>query len=265
LSAQLVKIITALLFALLLNFRLYSQSLVVDNFTIQSGLNSNRIYAINEDSKGYIWIGTDKGVLRYNGAEFVEIISNHTFKEQTEIYRIVEDSSGRIWFSGSNCKLFYFERNEVKKYEFNSLIEPFRNNARYIVDMLVKENGTLILTLKNHGTISIDTLGNVQTLSDNTEHYKFEEITSGQYFFNHSEQTKGGTESFMIQKATGETAQCSHKLKGLNQIRIDNNDRRPIFSAENMIIKYVEGEFKKFYFEGKILSFDELNSGDRFY
>lgn len=40
------------------------------NYNIYNGLPSNRIYDIITDKHGYLWIATEKGVVKYNGYEF---------------------------------------------------------------------------------------------------------------------------------------------------------------------------------------------------
>ena len=40
------------------------------NITIEDGLSQSTIKTIYQDSKGYIWIGTEDGINRYNGYEF---------------------------------------------------------------------------------------------------------------------------------------------------------------------------------------------------
>lgn len=40
------------------------------NITIEDGLSQSTIKTIYQDSKGYIWIGTEDGLNRYNGYEF---------------------------------------------------------------------------------------------------------------------------------------------------------------------------------------------------
>ena len=41
------------------------------NYTVEDGLPSNTIYAIEQDSLGYIWLGTNKGLSRFDGSEFI--------------------------------------------------------------------------------------------------------------------------------------------------------------------------------------------------
>ncbi len=40
------------------------------NITIEDGLSQSTVETIYQDSKGYIWFGTNDGLDRYNGYEF---------------------------------------------------------------------------------------------------------------------------------------------------------------------------------------------------
>jgi hypothetical protein len=41
------------------------------HLTISDGLPNNTIHAIHQDSQGFIWFGTDDGLSRYDGYQFV--------------------------------------------------------------------------------------------------------------------------------------------------------------------------------------------------
>ena len=41
------------------------------SYTTADGLLSNNIHCVYKDSKGFLWIGTDKGVQRFNGSSFL--------------------------------------------------------------------------------------------------------------------------------------------------------------------------------------------------
>ena len=47
-----------------------SESFNFKNITIEDGLSQSTVETIYQDSKGYIWIGTNDGLDRYNGYEF---------------------------------------------------------------------------------------------------------------------------------------------------------------------------------------------------
>ncbi len=78
------------------------------NFTVEDGLPSNEVYEVFEDSKGYLWIATDRGVARYNGYEFVTYTIADGLPDDT-IFNFYEDKKGRIWFFSFNGRVgFYF-------------------------------------------------------------------------------------------------------------------------------------------------------------
>lgn len=43
------------------------------HFGMEQGLNSNFIYSILQDKTGNIWVGTNKGINRFEGSKFVSI------------------------------------------------------------------------------------------------------------------------------------------------------------------------------------------------
>jgi hypothetical protein len=65
------------------------------------GLPTNTIYDLLQDHQGFIWLGTDKGLFRYDGITFKPYVS--TGQNDKSISNLMEDASGRIWgqnFSG---------------------------------------------------------------------------------------------------------------------------------------------------------------------
>ena len=75
------------------------------NITIEDGLSQSTIKTIYQDSKGYIWIGTEDGINRYNGYEFKQYKYDEYDKNSIShnyIVDIAEDKNGRIWVSTIN-------------------------------------------------------------------------------------------------------------------------------------------------------------------
>ena len=72
------------------------------NITIEDGLSQSTVKTIYQDSKGYIWIGTDDGLNRYNGYEFKHYKHDKYDKNSIAndyICDIIEDKNGYIWVS----------------------------------------------------------------------------------------------------------------------------------------------------------------------
>ncbi|MCD6013628.1 MAG: diguanylate cyclase [Flavipsychrobacter sp.] len=85
-----------------------AQDYPVLHYTVEEGLPSNVVYSVYRDSKGYIWIGTDKGVARFNGLKF-EIFSTFNGLPDNEIFFIKEDHYGRRWLGTFNGALCYYK------------------------------------------------------------------------------------------------------------------------------------------------------------
>ena len=50
-----------------------AQEYTIKNFTIKDGLPSNIIFDIKQDKIGYLWIATEKGLVKYDGHDFTQI------------------------------------------------------------------------------------------------------------------------------------------------------------------------------------------------
>jgi len=85
------------------------------NLTIEDGLPSLEVYDLYEDSKGYMWIGTDKGICKYNGSDFSYY---HNKEELSEaLSGIQEDLEGRIWMRNFKDQIFYVEKDSLHYFE----------------------------------------------------------------------------------------------------------------------------------------------------
>lgn len=62
--------IRLLLIALFLPLRTFAQTPGIINYTQEDGLNATTTYGIAQDRDGFIWIGSDNGLFRFDGVEF---------------------------------------------------------------------------------------------------------------------------------------------------------------------------------------------------
>lgn len=82
------------------------------NYSLSDNISNQHITAIAEDALGYIWLGTLRGLNRYNGYDYYQYYkdtNNHLSISGNEISSILKDSQNRLWISTDNkdgiCRL----------------------------------------------------------------------------------------------------------------------------------------------------------------
>lgn len=73
--------------------------LTFNNMNIEQGISQSTVEAIFQDSKGYIWFGTNDGLNRYNGYEYkiYNYEENKNSISHNGITDIEEDNDGYLW------------------------------------------------------------------------------------------------------------------------------------------------------------------------
>ncbi|MAX80523.1 MAG: hypothetical protein CL843_10145 [Crocinitomicaceae bacterium] len=137
------------------------------NYTVDDGLPSSETHDVLQDSKGYIWIATDRGVSRYNGYEFENFTTKNGLPDNT-IFEIREDSLGRIWFLTMNSRLCYFQDEAFHPYTWNSSISKAVDSLGIISgtvfdNFFIDHKMNLTLNFASSGFIKITPNGDIST------------------------------------------------------------------------------------------------------
>ncbi len=85
-----------------------------ENIGIEEGLSQASIHCIWQDSKGFMWIGTESGVNRYDGYNFVVYtpdLKNPKSLSNNWVYSVYEDHLGNLWI-GTDDGLNRFNREK---------------------------------------------------------------------------------------------------------------------------------------------------------
>jgi ligand-binding sensor domain-containing protein len=96
--------------------RLHAQQYHLKNYSIDDGLAGISVTSLLQDSRGYVWIGTeDGGISRFDGKTFV----NYTKRDgvgDNSINCLFEDKSGNIWIGTKNNGVTKFNGYEFFQY-----------------------------------------------------------------------------------------------------------------------------------------------------
>ncbi len=155
------KISLIFLFFILLN-GLKSQDFVFEKITTREGLSQNDVNCVFQDHNGFLWIGTNDGLNRYDGYNFktYRIDPSETGDvglTSNLIFRIKEDRSGNLWIATSNEGVCKFD---VQK----ELFIPVRNTATE--SKRLADNRVLDIECMDDGTVWVGTMGGVSILTE---------------------------------------------------------------------------------------------------
>jgi ligand-binding sensor domain-containing protein len=98
------------------------------HFNSDDGLPSSEVYEIIQDSKGYLWFGTDNGLSRFNGYSFRNFGALHGLSDPV-VFHLQEDRHGRIWMQCISGKLFYFENDSIHAFTGNTHLKALLDGS----------------------------------------------------------------------------------------------------------------------------------------
>jgi len=76
--------------------KLWSRETNYIHYRWEQGFTAINGYALCQDRNGYIWIGTENGLMRFNGYDF-KLYTTRDGLPDNEIFGFIEDKDGRLW------------------------------------------------------------------------------------------------------------------------------------------------------------------------
>ena len=107
-----------------------SATLHVTNYTTRDGLGSNVVNCGLQDRQGYIWLGTNYGLTRFDGHRFANFYVEAGGQRQIEgITHIVEDTThNELLMSGKDYRLLCFDLGEMRFVNAEGKVFPKNSN-----------------------------------------------------------------------------------------------------------------------------------------
>lgn len=95
-----------------------------ENYSVDDGLPSNTVSCVYQDHEGWIWLGTNRGISKFDGHDFHTYLPNNPFTSENSflINCIYEDSSSRLWIGTEDAGLAQYDR-------FRDEFSYFRNDS----------------------------------------------------------------------------------------------------------------------------------------
>ncbi len=113
-----------------------SANFTIKKYTTENGLPDVAVLTVYQDSRGFLWIGTNNGLSRFNGKNFENYGSRQGL---TNLYvnQIMEDANHRLWVSTRNSVL-QLSGSKFIDYPFSDLA-----NVDYVFAIKQLRNGEL--------------------------------------------------------------------------------------------------------------------------
>ncbi len=119
----------------------YLQSQIPSCFQYETsnGLPSNEVYDIKQDKQGFLWLGTEAGLVRYDGARFK--LYNNNKSRGNAVSCLREDKFGRVWCTNFSGQIFYINADTL------ALFTPFEKLYKtHYAEIDFDIDGNLIVT-----------------------------------------------------------------------------------------------------------------------
>ena len=186
-SSKIIGLKTSVLLMLffLISVTCYSQDYNYKNYTLEDGLPSEDVYGIFQDSKGYMWFATERGVAKFNGKEF-RVFNTKNGLEDNINFSFFEDNLQRIWIFSFTNKFCYIKNDRVYNSDTDPLLKKLNQyRLSSIFDFWLhgsQFNNTIYFSSRDRDLLKVTTNRNVQKI-------KFQKITEDKsflvYHYNH--------------------------------------------------------------------------------
>ena len=175
--------LTRLLLVLLVCFYHYgtsAQHIAFRNYLNEEGSSGSIIYHVFHDSKGFTWFGTELGVIRFDGKNYLKLTISDGLSDN-EVLKIQEDSKGRIWFLTFNGRFSYYYHGKI----FNEGNNPVLRKAGALPTLnscYEDKSGNLWFSGYNNQVVKITPTNQVQKFSFGN-HKETPEVGKGAFFY----------------------------------------------------------------------------------
>jgi ligand-binding sensor domain-containing protein len=143
-----------------------SQEYSYTHYDITEGLAGSTVYTITQDKEGFIWVGTETGVSRFDGTHFKNFTTADGLPD-IEVLQIFGDSRGRVWMAPFRKSVCYYYKGKIYNQDNDSLLRRFKlkgNIESFAEDahgnILIQERTALHLMSTDGSIRDFDSIGN---------------------------------------------------------------------------------------------------------
>ncbi|MFN5910084.1 MAG: histidine kinase [Bacteroidota bacterium] len=208
--------------------------------TVEDGAPSNEMYWVHQDKDGYIWVGCDAGLFRFNGIRFKHYTSSElTARSATGI--IQSKTSGRIYAYNFNRQLFYVEQGSI---------HVLKNWNRVVNGLADDGNGNIWIT-SSDGLFKLDESTDKISIVNSEKHYSY---LNGMNYTSHGISNPDGTIYYhngnqILRSKQGKIERVLADSRFMNvTIMISRFSSQPWFMSVTgeLILQYKNGSYRDY-------------------
>lgn len=106
----------------------------IDHYTNENGLPANGIKGMDLDRKsGFLWMGSQGGLVRFDGRQFKKIISDTSAMAASRITAVCRNREGIIYCVDDNFSVYRIDRNHAIYVATDSIFMPMYKGGAFPV------------------------------------------------------------------------------------------------------------------------------------
>ncbi|UTW63598.1 histidine kinase [bacterium SCSIO 12741] len=136
--------------------QLFGQGIPYQNLNLDDGLRDQKCYDLHQDELGYLWIGTNTGLQRYDGKNFKNFPTQQNFVN--EIYRLIM-IYGRTYLLSSTYEILLLTGDSIiHPPEFHSLDSFLLATNQHVHNWGINDSNYLEIGLRSRGKKEINNI-----------------------------------------------------------------------------------------------------------
>ena len=119
---------------------------VRDEWGVERGFVGGVVRAIAETPDGYLWLGTDRGLVRFDGATFTLVAESDVSAAGAAVLDLAVDGNGDLWIRRRSPEV-----QRLSNGRFEDALWSLSPKEEFVMALARGRNGTVLLATRTHG------------------------------------------------------------------------------------------------------------------